>query len=351
MYRTTLGVAIWPSIRPRTPMRYTRQRVSVINCVAYDGTGHRVGDIPLADVSEVLQTPDRFVWIGLLDPNAELLQQVQAEFGLHELAIEDALGAHQRPKVEEYGDTLFVVVRTARWQKENDELGLGETDIFVGPRFIVTIRHGASASYREVRTRCESAPHLLQHGPGFVLYAILDFIVDEFFPAVDRLETSIEEIEERVYAGTVTTATTTQVFGLKSDLIQLKRAVSPLIDVCNRLLRFDVSVIGADTKLYLRDVYDHVIRVNESIDSLRELSNGALEAHLALVSVQQNEIMKKLAAGAAIIGVPTAIAGIYGMNFETMPELHWWYGYPWALGLMATSCVVLFWRFRRAGWL
>ena len=325
--------------------------MGVINCVAYGADGQRLGEVALADVSDVLQTPDQFVWIGLLEPDAELLRQVQEEFGLHDLAIEDALRAHQRPKVEEYGDTLFVVVRTARWESESDELGVGETHIFVGPRFVVTIRHGASVSYREVRSRCESAPHLLRHGPGFVLYAILDFIVDEFFPAIDRLEESVEQIEAHVYAGTVSTDTTTQIFSLKSDLIALKRAVSPLIDVCNRLLRFDVSVIGTDTKLYLRDVYDHVVRVNESIDALRELSNGALEAHLALVGVQQNETMKQLAAGAAIIGVPTAIAGVYGMNFEHMPELQWRFGYAFALGLMATACGVLFWRFRRAGWL
>jgi magnesium transporter len=338
-------------IRPAGPVRYTAQRVSVINCVAYGADGHRIGDVPLADVSEVLKIPDRFVWVGLLEPNAELLRQVQEEFGLHDLAIEDALRAHQRPKAEEYGDTLFVVVRTAHWMADVDELGVGETHVFVGPQFVVTIRHGVSSSYQAVRSRCESAPHLLRHGPGFALYAILDFVVDEYFPVVDRLEELIEEIEERVYAGTVTNATTTQVFGLKSDLVALKRAVSPLIDVCNRLLRFDVSVITPDTKLYLRDVYDHVVRVNESIDTLRELSTGALEAHLALVSVQQNETMKKLAAGAAIIGVPTAIAGIYGMNFDHIPELHWSLGYPFALGLMALSCGVLYWRFRKAGWL
>lgn len=339
------------AVRPRAAVRYTPRRVSVINCVAYDATGHRIAEVPLADVSDVLQHPDRFVWIGLLEPDASLLHQVQEEFGLHDLAIEDALRAHQRPKVDEYGDTLFVVVRTVHWGAEEKELAGGETHIFVGPRFVITIRHGVSTSYREVRARCECTPHLLQHGPGFVLYAILDFIVDEYFPAVDRLELLIEEIEQRVYSGTVSRDTTAQIFSLKSDLIALKRAASPLIDVCNRLLRFDVSVIGADTKLYLRDVYDHVIRVNESVDSLRELSNGALEAHLALVSVQQNEIMKKLAAGAAMIGVPTAIAGIYGMNFEQIPELHWGYGYIWALGLMAASCGLLYWRFRRAGWL
>lgn len=332
-------------------MRYTVARVSIVNCVVYDETGQKVRDIPLSDVSEVLHESGHFVWVGLLEPEPGEMRQVQEEFGLHDLAIEDALRAHQRPKAEEYGETLFVVLRTVRWDEEEDGVAIGETHLFIGHRFVVTIRHGRSSSYKPVRARCESVPHLLTHGPGFVLYAIMDFVVDEYFPVIDRLETTIEEIEASVYAGTVSRQTTTDIFGLKSDLIALKRAASPLIDVCNRLLRFDVRTLGTDVKLYLRDVYDHVIRVNESVDSLRELSNGALEAHLALVSVQQNETMKKLAAGAALVAVPTAIAGIYGMNFDVIPELHWTYGYAWALGIMVASCGVVYWRFKYIGWL
>lgn len=323
---------------------------TVVNCAAY-AEGCRVANIPVEDISEALQVPGQFVWIGLLEPDERLLRQVQEEFGLHDLAIEDALRAHQRPKLEEYASGLFIVLRTA--QMVDGHIALGETHIFVGPRYVVTVRHGASLSYAEVRARSESTPHLLRKGPGFILYALMDFVVDHYFPIVDGLETRLDEVEERIFASSDQTerGTIEQIYDLKRDLLLLKRAVSPLVDVCNRLTRYDSTIIPEDTRPYFRDVYDHVIRINETIDTLRELVTSALEAKLSLMSVGQNEVTKKLAAWAAILAVPTMVAGIYGMNFEFMPELHWQHGYFAVMGGMLSLCGFLYWRFKRSGWL
>jgi len=323
----------------------------VVNCVEY-ADGQRVGDVDLPDVSDILEAkrPSRFVWIGLFEPSEELLREVQHEFGLHDLAVEDAHRAHQRPKLEEYGDAIFVVLRTAQ-RGENSTIAFGETHVFVGPGYGVSVRHGASVPYVEVRQRCESAPHLLKKGPGFVLYAIMDFVVDNYFPIVDDLEEDLEKLEEEIFGGNYRRETTERIYDLKRDLLGLKRAVSPLMEICNRLTRFDSQLIDAESRPYFRDVYDHVIRINEAVDNLRELLNGALEANLSLISVAQNEVTKKLAGWAAILAVPTMVAGIYGMNFEFMPELKWMAGYPMAMGLMASVCAILFWRFKKSGWL
>jgi magnesium transporter len=324
----------------------------VVACVAY-AAGRRVGDVAIEDISEVLKQPDRFVWIGLVEPDQELLRIVQEEFGLHDLAIEDAHRAHQRPKLEVYDGSLFVVLHTVSVAAETKQLDFGETHLFVGPRYIVSVRHGPSLPYREVRARCESQPALLAKGPGFALYALMDFIVDRYFPAVDVIEDQLEAIEEEIFgtARGVTRETTGRIYHLKRELLHLKRAISPLIDVANRLMRFDIELVPEDTRPYFRDVYDHVVRINEMTDMLRELLTSALEANLSLVSVRQNEDMKRLAGWAAIIAVPTAIAGIYGMNFDNMPELKWSWGYPFVMGGMVAVCVFLYARFKRAGWL
>jgi len=323
---------------------------TVVNCAAY-AEGRRIADVEIREISEVLKLPDRFVWIGLHEPEESLLRDVQEEFGLHDLAIEDAHRAHQRPKVERYDESLFVVLRTAQRNPDTKQLDFGETHIFVGPRYVVSVRHGASLSYTDVRKRCEATPHLLAKGPGFVLYALMDFIVDQYFPIVDALEDELEGLEEQIFSETLTRQTTERIYLLKRDLVELKRAVSPLVDVCNRLMRFDLDLIPEDTRVYYRDVYDHTIRINEMVDTLRELLTSALEANLSLVSVAQNEAMKRLAAWAAIIAVPTMIAGVYGMNFRFMPELEWPLGYPLAMGAMAGFCAFLYYRFKRAGWL
>ncbi len=320
----------------------------VINCVAY-ASGQRVADVEIEDISEVLKQEDRFIWIGLHEPDADLLRQVQEEFGLHDLAVEDAHRAHQRPKLERYGDALFVVLHTAQMQQ--GQMQGGETHIFVGPRYIVSVRHGSSLPYTAVRTRCEATPQLLSQGPGFVLYALMDFIVDQYFPLVDALESELEAIEEDIFGTTVTRATTTRIYQLKRSLLEVKRAISPLIDVCNRLMRFDLGFISADSRPYFRDVYDHVIRLNEMVDITRELLASALEASFSLTSVAQNEVMKKLGGWVAILAVPTMVAGIYGMNFEVMPELRSPLGYPLALAGMLAACACLYLGFKRSGWL
>jgi len=322
----------------------------VIACAAY-AEGRRVGDVAIPDISEVLTHADRFIWIGLHEPDTELLREIQQEFGLHDLAIEDALAAHQRPKLERYGDSLFVVLRTAQLVPATDVVELGETHIFVGPRYVVSVRHGASAPLADVRARCEATPALLAKGPGFVLYALMDFIVDQFFPLVDALEDQLEAIEEAIFQESFSRETTERIYRLKRDLLEVKRAVSPLVDICNRLMRADVELIPEDTHVYFRDVYDHTIRLNEMVDMLRELLTTALEANLSLISVAQNEAMKRLAGWAAIIAVPTMIAGVYGMNFKFMPELDSPYGYPLALGAMLGVCAYLYYRFKRSGWL
>ncbi len=320
----------------------------VVNCVAY-ADGASLGSLPVEDISEVLKRPEQFVWVGVHEPDEALLRTLQTEFGLHDLAVEDALRAHQRPKLEEYGDSLFIVLRPARWA--TDHVELGETHLFIGPRYALSVRHGETQSYAEVRGHCESSPRLLRKGPGYVLYAIMDFVVDQYFPLVTELEECLTGLEEQIFSGEADRDVIETIYGLKRDLLMLKRAVSPLVDICNRLTRIDLPTIPEDTRPYFRDVYDHAIRINETIDTLRELVTGAFEAKLSLNAMAQNEVTKQLAAWAAMIAVPTMIAGIYGMNFDFMPELRWHYGYFAAVGAMFGACGLLYWRFKRAGWL
>lgn len=323
---------------------------AIVNCASY-AAGKRVADIAVEAISDVLTQPDRFVWIGLHEPDAALLKQVQEEFGLHDLAVEDAHHAHQRPKLERYGDTLFIVLRTGQMNRDARRIEFGETHVFVGPRYVVSIRHGASQSYAAVRTRCETMPQLLCKGPGFVLYAVMDFVVDQYFPIVEALEEELEEVEDQIFGEGLDRSVTRRIYKLKRDLLEVKRAISPLVDVCNRLTRFDFELIPDDTRPYFRDVYDHVIRINEMVDNQRELLTSALEANLSLISTSQNEAMKRLAGWAAIFAVPTMVAGVYGMNFDHMPELRWALGYPLVMGVTLAACGGLYWRFKKAGWL
>jgi len=322
----------------------------VINCAAYAG-GRRVADLALDQLRDAVAGEDVFVWLGLYEPDTATLQQVQRQFGLHELAIEDAFHAHQRPKLELYDDTLFAVLRTAQLVGEPRHIEFGETHVFVGRRFVVSVRHGSLRSHVDLRARCESTPHLLAKGPGFVLYALMDFVVDQYFPIVEALEEQLEELEEEIFGDRFSRETTGGIYQLKRDLLAIKRAVSPLIDVCNRLVRFDSVLIPEDTRPYFRDVYDHVVRINDMVDNTRELLTTALEANLSMISVSQNEDTKRLAAWAAIIAVPTMVAGVYGMNFRHMPELSWAGGYPLSLGVMALACLGLYRGFKRSGWL
>jgi magnesium transporter len=322
----------------------------LVNSVAY-ADGLRVGDVAIADISEVLKEPGRFVWVGLHEPDDEMLAEIQQEFSLHDLAVEDAARAHQRPKLERYGDSIFVVLRTAHTDASTSGIDFGETHLFVGANYVVSVRHGGTLPFAEVVARCEANPDLMVKGPVFVLYSIMDFIVDQYFPLVDTYEDKLAELEDNVFQQTLPRETTERIYQLKRDLIEVKRAIAPLVDVCNRLVRGDVPLVPEDSRVYFRDVYDHVIRINEMIDTLRELLSAALEANLSLVSVSQNEAMKRLAGWAAIVAVPTMIAGVYGMNFKFMPELDWYLGYPVALTVMVGTCAFLYYKFKRSGWL
>jgi magnesium transporter len=321
---------------------------AVINCAAYS-EGRRIANVKISDIGNLLNQTDKFVWIGLHEPDEGLMAEAQQEFGLHDLAVEDAHRAHQRPKIEAYGDTLFIVLRTA--QMINAQICFGETHFFVGKNFMLTVRHGSTLTYKEVRSRCESTPNLLTKGPPFALYAVMDSIVDQYFPVVRELEEKLEKLEEDVFGGSSNRETITQIYNLKRDLIEVKRAILPLTDICNRLIRFDFTFIPDETRPYFRDIYDHTLRINEMVDNTRELLNSVLEVNFSLISISQNDVSKKFAGWAAILGVPTMIAGIYGMNFEFIPELSWQYGYPLVLIVTIITCIFLYRRFKQAGWL
>jgi magnesium transporter len=321
---------------------------AVINCAAYCD-GLRVANVELDEVHDTLKQSGRFVWVGLHEPDTDMLKKIQIEFGLHDLSIEDAHRAHQRPKIETYGETLFIVLRTI--QMKDKRIDMGETHFFLGKNFIVTVRHGSSIGYMEVRSRCESTPNFLRKGPGFALYAVMDSIVDQYFPVVDALEQELASLEEKIFHEKFRKETTAKIYRMKRQLLEVKRVVSPLIDICNRLMRFDLNLIDDETRPYFRDVYDHAIRINEMVDNTRELLATAMESNLSMISISQSEISKRFAGWAAIIGIPTMVAGIYGMNFRSMPELEWQFGYPLILTLTIGLCAILYLRFKRSGWL
>ncbi len=328
-----------------------RPQRSVINSAAYHN-GVRVADVPLADLADAWKHSDRFLWVGLYEPSEQILSHIQQAFGLHDLAIEDAHKAHQRPKLDVYDDSMFVVIRTARLSDGGEQrIEFGETHIFLGPRYLISIRHGSLQSHVGVRARCESTPNLLAKGEGFVLHALMDFIVDQYFPVIDAMEAELDELEDQIFSGKFVRSVTARIYHLRRDLLAIKQAVAPLIDVSSHLSRTNSDFISADARPYFQDVHDHVIRIAELIDNLQQLSHTALESNLALISVSQNDDTKRLAAWAAILAVPTMIAGLYGMNFKYMPETQWQWGYPVSLATMLVACVALYRWFRKVGWL
>lgn len=324
---------------------------SVINSAAYHN-GVRVADVPIADLGDAWSHSDRFLWVGLYEPSEQVLAHIQQAFGLHDLAIEDAHRAHQRPKLEVYDDSMFIVIRTAKLSEGGEQrIEFGETHVFYGPRYIITIRHGSLKSHLGLRARCESMPKLLAKGEGFVLHSLIDFIVDQYFPVIDALEAELDELEEQIFSGKFVRSVTARIYHLRRDLLALKQAVTPLLDVSAHLSRMNSELIPTDTRPYFQDVHDHVKRIADLIDNLQQLSHTALESNLALITVTQNDDTKRLAAWAAILAVPTMIAGLYGMNFKFMPETEWRYGYPMILLLMVGACTYLYRWFRKAGWL
>lgn len=320
----------------------------IVNCVAYEH-GRRIADIPLEDLQAFPMRPGVFVWVALKDPTPAELQVVEEKFDLHELAVEDAQHGHQRPKLEEYGNSLFVVLNPI--ELVDNELHSGEVAIFLGPGYIVSARRDAQHGFTDVRRRCEQEPELLAHGPAYVLYALMDAVVDRYVPVLQGLAEEAEQIEERIFSGQTTRAQIEALYGLKRKLVVIDRATGPLLEVTGKLYGGRVPPACVGLADYFRDVSDHVVRLKQSIDNLRDMATTAMSVNLSLITLQENEVTKRLAAYAALVAVPTLIAGVYGMNFTYMPELSWRWGYPAAIGAMVVIDIYLVIRFRRTKWL
>jgi magnesium transporter len=320
----------------------------LVNCAVYEN-GRKLADIPKEDIKAHLGKPGRFVWVALRDPTPGELEEMGGVFGLHELAVEDAVHGNQRPKLEEYGQCIFVVMHTV--ELDEDELLVGEIDVFAGPDYVLSVRNRAKQGFGHVRQRCEREPHLLAQGPGYVVYTLMDAVVDRYFPVIDAMEDELDKIEERIFEGDPTAENIKALYGLRRKLMVLRHAAGPLHEAAGKLYGGRVPEIVAGAQEYFRDIYDHLFRINQSMDSLREMLTTAISVDLSLITVHESEIVKRLASYAALVAVPTMIAGIYGMNFEWMPELHWRMGYPLALAAMVVTDGYLFYRFRKAGWL
>jgi magnesium transporter len=321
----------------------------LVNSTAYQD-GRKIADhVPIDDISEYVKRPEAFVWVALKEPTPEELDKMQEEFGLHPLAVEDARHGHQRPKIEEYGDSIFAVVQIPEFRGK--DLELGEVDIFVGKNYLLSVRHRTEKGFQAVRERAESEPHLLKRGAGFVFYALVDNVVDRYFPIVDQLEVELEGIEKRIFDGTSPRENVKELYALKQQLMVMRHAVEPLIEVVHKLYGGRVPSVCVGVQEYFRDVYDHLLRISQQLDGLRDMVITALSVNMSMITLGENEVMKRLAAYGALVTVPTLIAGIYGMNFQSMPELKWIYGYPLALFLMFGIDALLWVKFRRTGWL
>ncbi|MFM0210742.1 magnesium and cobalt transport protein CorA [Paraburkholderia sediminicola] len=319
----------------------------VVNSVAYRA-GRRVCDVTVDDISEMIKEPGTFVWVGLRQPDSAFLRKIQEEFSLHDLAIEDALAAHQHPKIETYGESLFIVAKTT--QLVADTVQYGETHIFAGRNFLVTVRHGASSSYAPIRLRAEQTPELLAKGPGFALYCILDSIVDNYRSIVSHFEAGFDRIESDMFRSEFDQTAIATLYELRRHLLTLRNAAVPVDDICKQLIRFHEEVVSKELRAYLRDVQDHARQVVIATDDMREMLTNAMHVNLALVSVRQNEVVKRLAGWGAILAVPTVIFSMYGMNFEWMPELKSTWGYPATLLITITGCLILYRKLKRSGW-
>lgn len=322
--------------------------MSIIAAYVY-GAGKRLRDADLTVPSSLDLKPGEFAWIGLFEPDEDELRILQDRFGLHPLAVEDALTAHQIPKVDVYGDQLFVVARTAHL--EGERIGYGETDVFVGANHIITVRHGSARAHNELRQQLEAAPGQLTHGVDYVLHAVLDFIVDGYLPIVHAIEEEVLAMERHALDAFLSRAEVSRIFNLRSELMRFRRLLGPMEEVASRLEHRDMPCVDPAVRPYFRDVGDHVRRVSAMVDALRDVLSSVFEASTLLEQQRQGTITRRLAAWAAILAVPTAIAGIYGMNFEVMPELHWRYGYFLAVGLIVAICGVLYARFKQSHWL
>jgi magnesium transporter len=322
----------------------------ILDCAVYEDGRRGAGALALADAGAACKRDGSFVWIGVYEPEEEEFDAIAREFGLHELAVEDAVDAHQRPKLELYGDTLFMVLKTIRYVPGVDEIEGGEILLFVHRDFVVTVRHGQASALGEVRRRVDARHDLLVHGPGAVLYAIVDRIVDDYAPIVHELESDISEVEHDVFSPDRTNPAE-RIYALEREVLDFHRAVAPLAPAVDRLAHSEHELIDPELRAYFRDVHDHLLRIAGRITGFRELLGSILQANLTQVTVRQNSDMRKISAWVAIAAVPTLLAGIYGMNFKDMPELSSPLGYPLVIAVMVVVCGTLYWRFRRSGWL
>jgi magnesium transporter len=326
----------------------------IVDCAVYEDGKRRAGNLELGQAYEAgrhdADGDNRFVWIGLKSPSPEEFDSVAREFRLHELAVEDAIKAHQRPKLEVYGDTLFVVLKTALYDDPTESVETGEILLFVGDGFLVSVRHGSASDLHGLRVEAERRGDLLRCGPSAVLHAIVDKVVDDYEPVLRGVEQDIEQLEEQVFS-TERSNPTERIYKLKREVLEMHRATAPLIEPLKKLASGHYDVVHEQIREYFRDVYDHALRANEAVEGQREMLNGILDANTAQVSVRQNDDMRRISAWVAIAAVPTLLAGIWGMNYDHMPELHWRYGYAAALALMALVCFGLWRNFKRVGWL
>lgn len=322
----------------------------LINCAAYQA-GKKIADLEVEAISDYVCQPDCFVWVALKDATPEEIDVMQEEFGLHDLAAEDARHGHQRPKIEEYDRTLFCVLHTLEFD-EQGQLNTGEVAIFVGPNFVLSIRNQSNIGFLNVRERSEREPHLLQHGAGYVLYALMDAVVDRYFDVVHELERELETIEERLFSPSGSRLMIIEeLYELKRKLVTVNHAAAPLLEASSRLFGGRVPGVCVGMEEYFRDVYDHVERIVKSVESVRDMLGSAIQVNLAMIQLDEAGVSKKLASYAALFAVPTMIAGIYGMNFEHMPELKIAAAYPLVIVVMVIINVVLYKRFKKAGWL
>lgn len=320
----------------------------LINCIAYQD-GRKLADIDIEQISDYLEMPGCFVWVALRDASDAELEKMREEFALHPLAVEDARKGHQRPKIEEYGSSLFAAVHLL--EQKPGEIAVGEVDIFVGHNFVLSVRSRSEQHLLGVRERCEREPELLSQGAGFVLYAIMDAVVDRYFPLIEAVESELEAVEEHIFDKGAARNNIERLYDLKRRMVALKHAVAPLMEAVAKLTSGRVPPVCVNSRDYFRDVYDHLVRINAQLETIRDTIGTAIQVSLSSVAIEQSDVAKRLAAWAGIFAVATAFAGIWGMNFKAMPELQWEYGYPLALGVIVSACTLLFFRFRRMGWL
>ncbi len=320
----------------------------LINCVAYQ-EGKKLKDITIEEISDYLEIPGCFVWVALQDAVLSELEKMREEFDLHALAVEDSWHSHQRPKVDEYGDSIFAVMHLVNLA--GHEVDIGEVDVFVGLNYVLSVRNRSNNGFLGVRARCEREPHLLSQGAGFVFYALMDAVVDRYFPILDAFETELEDIEEAIFVKGSARSNIERLYALKRKVMVLKHAVAPLMEETGKLYRGRVPKVCINSQEYFRDVFDHLLHINASIDTIRDTIGTAIQVNLSMVAIEEGEVTKRLAAWAGIFAVATAFAGIWGMNFDTMPELRLKYGYPAALGLITLVCCILYRRFKKVGWL